>query len=238
MAEPAIDKFKWIKDFFDYKKEGDRFNRLSDIIPNEFDYYFLIHWSVGIVEKFPFEDFPKESESIEDLNKRIKILREQNLFLNPNEDALFKKTTLREIAYKFNVSYDYNTLDKFENIPAIKIIYDFSIVNLKLFIRQITQNRKLNLFVEDAFHYKNVSEQRKEIEDISIADYFKMQEEFHFDNFTYLFSENKDWCITTSEDLPMFLCINKEIIKQIEEASKIELFKLDYNQVNDYYIWF
>ena len=222
-------KFDWIKQFFDVKKENDEWNSISDFIPNEFDTYFLIHWNVGIVENFPFENYPEENITIEEINKRIKIEREYNLFFNPKEDELFKKTTLKEIADKFNLKYSYNLLNQIKETPAIKVFEESSIKNLEFGISQIAKNEKVNMYVEDIFRYPIDEKPKQEIENLSIEDYFKWQEVFYFDYCTYLFPDNRKWCITTSEDLPMFICCKSEIVSEVKNTFNLELFTVDYS---------
>ncbi|MEZ5059191.1 MAG: hypothetical protein R2879_19320, partial [Saprospiraceae bacterium] len=65
-----MDKFNWIKEHFSNRKENS-WNHISDIVPNVFDEYYLIHWKVGIVDNFPFDEYPEQNETIEQTNKRI-----------------------------------------------------------------------------------------------------------------------------------------------------------------------
>ncbi|GAB5554531.1 MAG: hypothetical protein Sapg2KO_41220 [Saprospiraceae bacterium] len=184
-----MEKFSWIKSFYEHREEGGTWISVSDIIPNEFDDYFLIHWNVGIIENFPFDDFPEKNETIEETNKRIRIKREFGLFLNPNEDELFEQTTLKRIAETFKVEYDYNVLNKIKQTPAIKILEKPSIENLKSMLQKLSMNENLNFFVEDIFRYPIDDKPVQEMENISIDKYLKWQEDFYFDYCTYLFPD-------------------------------------------------
>ena len=223
-------KFNWIKKFHELQKKGNNWDNVSSIIPNEFDDYFLIHWNVGIVDSFPFDKYPEENDTIENINRRVNIDRKYGLFLNPKEDKLFRQTTLKEIANKFKVSYDYNVMDKIKETPAIKILEDVSIENLKSAVKHLTESKNLNLFVEDSFRYTNDDKLKQEITNISADDYFKWQEYFGFDYCTYLFPNNRKWCITTAEDFPMFLCVKREITQQVVKEFNMELFRIQYNE--------
>ncbi|WP_338761238.1 hypothetical protein WAF17_15090 [Bernardetia sp. ABR2-2B] len=222
-----MNKFDWIKQFYEIRSKS--WNSISDIIPNEFNDYFLIHWKVGIVDDFPFDNYPLKNETIEETNKRIKIEKEFGLFLNPNENKLFRPTTLKEIAERFNVDYDYNVLNKIKRTPAIKTLGNLTISNLKSGIEKILKNEPLNLFVEDIYrHSIDKINPKQEIENLTIEDYFEWQQELGFDYCTYLFPKSMKWCITTSENLDMFLCCKNEFTSKIRSAFELELFPVKY----------
>lgn len=225
-----MEKFNWIKKFYEYRKEGGTWISVSDIIPNEFDDYFLIHWNVGIIDNFPFDDFPEKNETLEETNKRIRIEREFGLFLNPSEDELFEQTTLKRIAETFKVKYDYNVFNNIKQTPAIKVLEKPSIENLKSILQKLSQNESLNLFVEDIFRYPVHDRPKREMKNISVEGYFKWQKYFYFDYCTYLFPDDRKWCLTTSEDLPMFLCAKRDTTEQIENEICMEFFKVGYNE--------
>ena len=228
-------KFKWISDFLKHPKQFIGWESLSDILPNEFDDYFLIHWNVGIVENYPFEDYPEQLESIEEINEGIRIDKENNLFFNPNVDQLFKQTTLKKIALMFSQPYDRDLLYNIKQTPAIKLLGAETIVNLKKTIHQLSKGEKLNLFVLDdprnyIFAEHNKEEPKQLMSDISVEEYFYWQEWFNFDYYTYLFPSDRKWCLTTSEGLPMFLCLNKELnVKELAD-NKVELFRIKYDE--------
>src|SRR5690606_33879709 len=113
-----MNKFNWIKEHFSSRQENSC-NHISDIVPNIFDEYYLVHWKVGIVDNFPFDTYPELNETIEQTNTRIKIEREFGLFLNPNKDKLFREVSLKEISDTFKKSYDYKLLNRIKQTPAI-----------------------------------------------------------------------------------------------------------------------
>jgi hypothetical protein len=225
-----MNRFNWIKNHLEQRAKGISFNCASDIIPNMFDEYFLIHWNIGIVDKFPFELYPENNETIEDTNSRIRIEKEYGLFLNPNSENLFRQTTLKEVAKKFNVEYDYEVLSNIKRTPAIKILSEISLKNLRNGISSIVNNQALNLYVEDFYRYHTDEKVSNEFIDINLNDYFKWQNNFGFDFCTYLFPEERNWCITTFEDMDMLLCIKKELSTQIVDTFKVEFFEIGYEQ--------
>lgn len=228
-----MSNFAWIKNW--KRKTANEVSvaprSVSDIVPNEFDAYFFIHWNIGIVDNFPFDEFPATYESTADINERIRINRAHGLFLNPDEDSLFRMTSVREIATIFNKKYSYETLTKIKNTRAIKTFDAISISNLKALIQRIAKEEVLNFFIADIEHYvfeDTVSKQ--ETQNISIEDYFSWTDNYSFDHCTYLFPDNKKWCLTTTEDFPMFLCVKKALIENIEKESNMELFRVDYDE--------
>lgn len=223
-----MDRFTWIKQHFK-NRQNNSWNRLKDIIPNIFDEYFLIHWKVGIVDNFPFESYPKENLTIEQTNLRIRIDRKFGLFLNPEEDKLFTETSLKDLSSKFQIPLDYKILNNFENIPAVKILKNESNKALKQSLKNINDKQSLNLYIQDANRtpWDNLNHETIGIE---IDEYFTLQETAHFDYCSYLFPDNLEWCLTTSEDLPMFLCIKKELSEKIIDLFCLEIFKIEYDE--------
>ena len=71
-----MDQFSWIKNY----KNNENINALIDIIPDLFAQYYLIHWKIGIIDNFPFDKYPPNNLTIENINQRIKIEREFGLF--------------------------------------------------------------------------------------------------------------------------------------------------------------
>lgn len=224
-----MDKFQWIKNHFENRKEVYEWNSLKDIIPNIFDEHYLIHWKIGIIENFPFDKFPVNNETIEEINQRIKIEREFNIFLNPNKENLFTEISLKCLSEKFKTDLNYKILDNFKDIPAIGILEERSKAALFSSLKKLSKNQTLNLFIEDAYRFPFESEPNREYTRMSIEEYIKLQEDLGFDYCTYLFPDNLDWCLTTSEDLPMFVCIKRNFKDKIN-AFELETFKIKYEE--------
>ena len=43
-----MDQFSWIKDY----KNNENIETLTDIIPDLFKQYYMIHWKIGIIDNF------------------------------------------------------------------------------------------------------------------------------------------------------------------------------------------
>ena len=222
-----MEKFNWIKEHFSTKLEKS-WNNISDIIPNIFDEYYLIHWKVGIVDNFPFDDYPQQNETIEQTNTRIKIEREFGLFLNPNKAKLFREITLKEISAIFKKPYDYKLLSKIKQTPAIEILEKPSKIALKSSLNKIASGQVLNFFVEDIFRFPLDDNPKQEFTGIDVEKYLELQEDLSYDYCTYLFPDDLSWCLTTSEDLPMFFCIKQELKSKLQNDFTLETFKLEY----------
>lgn len=222
-----MDKFNWIKEHFSTRQEN-VWNRVSDIVPNIFDEYFLVHWKVGIIDNFPFDQYPEQNDTIEQTNTRIKIERAFGLFLKPDKDKLFREISLKEISDFFNISYNYKILNTIKQTPAIEILEKESKIALKSSLEKIANRQSLNFFLEDIYRFPIDDNPKQEYVGIDIEKYLEIQEDVNYDLCTYLFPDDLSWCLTTSEDLPMFLCIKKELQSKLNNDFHLETFKLEY----------
>ena len=225
-----MNDFQWIKNHFD-SRQNQSWNRLKDIIPPIFDDYFLVHWKVGIVKNFPFDDYPEDNFSIENINKRVKIDREFNLFLNPEKDQLFEEVSLNYLSKRFNVPKNENILSNIKDTPAIEILTKQSQVAIKNSLEKIAKNQDLYFYIEDIFRLEAFNVTQQEYSRYKISEYIKFQESIRYDFNTYLFTKNLDWCLTTSEDLPMFLCTKKNVTEKMKKQFDLELIKVDYDKI-------
>lgn len=198
---------------------------LESFIPNLFTNYYIIHWKVGIIENFPFDNYPKDNKSIEDINTRIKIEREFDLFLNPNQMSLFKEINLKDLSQQFNLPYNATILSYFNNNPAIEILNDKTIDSLKISLSKLSSKSSNNLYVQDIDRY-DFDKYNVENLNISINDYIQFQIDTGFDSTSYYFPDNLDWCLLTIEDYPLILCANMKVKLLFD----LELFPLDYNE--------
>ncbi len=224
-----MEKFSWIKEHFLVRQENS-WNHMSDIVPNIFDEYYLIHWKVGIVDSFPFDDYPEQNITIEETNKRIKIEREFGLFLNPDKDKLFREISLKEISETFKKNCDYNLLNTIKQTPAIEILEKKSEIALKTSLLKMAKGQFLNLFVKDIDRHPTIDIHKQELTGLEVEKYFEIQGYFNYDFCTYLFPDDLSWCLTTSEDLPMFLCVKKEFKDNFINDFGLETFKIKYNE--------
>lgn len=222
-----MDRFKWIKEHFSIRHEN-VWNHISDIVPNIFDEYYLIHWKVGIVDNFPFNDYPEQNKTIEQTNLSIKIEREFGLFLNSNKEKLFREISLKDISNTFKKPYDYKILNEIKQTPAIEILKRESESALKNSINKFSNGKLLNLFVEDIFRFPTDDNPKQDYSEISVEKYLELQERYDFDYCSYLFPNDLSWCLTTSEDLPMFLCIKKDLKDKFQDDFILESFKVEY----------
>jgi hypothetical protein len=226
-----MSKFDWIKKF--KIQDQDEWMRIKDFIPDIFDNYFYIHWTVGIIDDFPFDNYPEKNETIEEVNSRIKIEREFNLFLNKNSEELYTPTSLKEISQRFNVPYSHLTYTQIKKTPGVEILDKLSIAKLKSSLTKISEGLVLNLFVEDIFRHPVDNNPKQDFENIKLTDYFDFQKTFFFDYCTYLFPDNLDWCLTTGEDAPMILACKNDLVESLKEKFELELFEMN-NEQNIY----
>lgn len=224
-----MDKFNWIKVHFSNRQENS-WNHISDIVPKVFDEYYLIHWKVGIVDNFPFDEYPEQNETIEQTNKRIKIEREFGLFHTPDKDKLYREISLKQISETFEKPYDYKLLNRIKQTPAVEIHGKQSKIALKTSLIKLANGQLLNLFVEDIYRHPIDENPKQELTGIDVEKYLELQEDFYYDYCTYLFPDDLSWCLTTSEDLPMFFCTKKEVKSNFQIDFGLETFEIEYNE--------
>jgi hypothetical protein len=229
-----MDNFNWISD---YVKKQKTFQGLDDLLPNLFDKYFLIPWNVGIIDCFPFTDYPDNKDSIENLNKQHSIEKEFGIFLNDNTEGRYRKATLKEIAERFQVKYCADTAYLINATPGISTLLEATIQALKELIFRFQEGQILNLYIEDDFRFQPINENwkyKKENVKIETSDYLSFQEDTAWDSTSYFFPDRKDWCLCTVEDYQHFIfCCNNSEYKSPTALQSIEAFEIDYTfQIN------
>ena len=222
--------FDWISDFLKTRKA---FQGVNDVLPNLFDRYLLIPWSVGIIDGFPFAEYPNNKDTIENLNKQHSIERDFGIFLNDFSEDKYRKVTLKEIADIFQVQYCADTANLVKATPGILPLLEATVQNLKELIRSLQNGQILNLYIEDYFRFQAIHENwkyNKEHVKIEAADYFSFQRDTAWDSTSYLFPASEAWCICTLEDYDHFIlgCDNSSY-RYLEALASIEAFEVGYN---------
>jgi hypothetical protein len=121
-------------------------------------------------------------------------------------------------------------LNRIKQTPAIEILEKISKTALKTSFIKMANGQLLNLFVEDIFRHPINENPEQELTGIDVEKYLEIQEDFYYDYCTYLFPDDLSWCLTTSEDLPMFLCIKKEVKGEFQKDFGLETFKIEYDE--------
>ena len=224
-----MDKFYWISDFVKNRKT---FQGLDDLLPNLFDKYFLIPWAVGIIDCFPFSDYPDNKDTIENLNKQHSIEKEFEIFLNGYTEGKYRKVTLKEIAERFDVKYCADTAYIIKATPGISSLSEATVQTLKELIYHFQKDQTLNLYIEDHSRFQLIYENwkyHKENIMMEASDYVSYQEDTAWDSTSYFFPDSKDWCLCTVEDYQHFIfCCNNSNHKSLEALKIIEFFEIDY----------
>ena len=190
----------------------------------------MVHFNVGIIDDFPFGEFPANDFTIEGINKKIEINKKFNLFLNHVDESLFRLTSIKELSQMFGLPYDMNVLNEFENYTGIKILYEESYKNLEKSVQNLSVENKINLFIHDLEYRWNADDIGKENLNISPEKYLEYQRDFHLDFCAYLFPDELDWCLITREDSPLiFACDNPKLTKCFDG---LELFEMYANEIH------
>ena len=217
--------FDDFKDFYN-NRNSENWNFAEHYVPDIFETKFIVHLVYGIIDNFPFDKYPMKNETFEETNKRVKIEKEFNVLLKKEE--LYKPISIKELANKFDVEYSQKTVELIPENPGIYYLNSLSTKRLKESLKKMSQDSKLNLLI-----YKNeeydyyTTDLQKEYTDITLKEYFEIQELYDFQLDTCLFEDNLKWCITTSENAPILLGCKKELESEIEQKIDLELFKVE-----------
>jgi len=187
-----------------------------------------VHWDYGIIENFPFEKYPLKNETLEEINKRVKIEQEFNVLLK--DEKLYKPISIIDLANRFNVPFSHKTTNLIPETPGTSFLDSLSLSKLKESLKRLSENSQLNLLIYDSEEYNYHTDLKKEYRNIEIEKYFELQEMFAFQLETCLFSENLEWCLTTAEEAPMLLGCKKELESEIKKKMNLELFKVENEQ--------
>ena len=222
--------FDWINN---YQKNKNKLHDLNDVLPNLFDRYLLIPFTNGIIDNFPFDDYPSNKDTISNLNKQHSIEKSFGIFLNKNSDNVYREITLKEISEKFKVQYCVDTANLIKPTPGIVPLIEISKQKLIQLLTHLPIPQQLCLFIEDNYRFEAVFDNWKfnrENSKIDLSDYFWFQDKTSWDSCSYLFPNTLNWCLSTLEDYPhLIFCCDNSTLEIIAKMNNLETFDLDYN---------
>ena len=220
--------FNDIKDFYN-NRNSDNWNFAKHYVPEFFETKFIVHWVYGIIENFPFDKYPMKNETFEEMNKRVKIEKEFNVLLK--KDELYEPISIKDLANKFNVEYSQKTVELIPENPGIHYLDNLSINKLKESLKRLSLNSNLNLLIFENEEYDYyTADLQKEYANITLEEYFEIQDLYSFQLDTCLFDDNLNWCLTTAENALILLGCKKEFESEIEQKINLELFKVENEQ--------
>jgi hypothetical protein len=222
-----MNTFNDLNQFYN-NRNSKNWNFAKHYIPDFFESKFIVHWDFGIIENFPFDKYPSGKETIEEINKRVKIEQEFNVLLK--NEKLYKPISIKDLANRFNVPFSHKTTNLIPDTPGTLCLDELSLTKLKDSLKRLSENEKLNLLIYDSEEYNYHTDLKKEYIDIDLGKYFEIQEMFGFQLETCLFLENLNWCLTTAEDTSMLLGCKKELESEIQKKMTLELFKIEDGQ--------
>ncbi len=205
-------------------RNSDNWNFAKHYIPKQFESKYIIHWSVGIIDDFPFERYPLNNLGFKSMNERVRIEQEFNVLLK--EEKWYNPIPIIDLANRFNVPYSHKTVDHIPETPGITLLEDLTLLKLKESLKKLSENSELNLLIYDSEEYQYPSDLKKEYINITIEKYFELQEMYSFQLETCLFTENFNWCLVTGEEAPILFGCKKEIESEILKEISLELFKV------------
>lgn len=229
------DAFKWIEDFFPQK--ADRTIYVKTVVPDVFDKYIVIENNYGIIDDFPFDEYPADTDSIHNLNKRHAIEREFGLFLKRDTEHLYRPITIKEIAEKFNVPYSRHTIDYIPDTAGVGIMSRISDENYKKLVHKLITS-ECYLFSYDP--YFGINDHDIKALKIGIppkaiinnaTEYISLLGKL-CNRDSYLFPASRNWCLITYEWVHnVILACNNEVADKIRGNHELELFEVRYNEV-------
>tara|TARA_R110002049_G_C8947215_1_gene545571 strand:+ start:74 stop:751 length:678 start_codon:yes stop_codon:yes gene_type:complete len=205
-------------------RNSDNWNFAENYIPDFFELKYLIHWDYGIIDNFPFDKYPLENGTFEEMNKRVRIEQEFNVLLK--EEKFYKQISILELAKRFNVTFSHKTIDLIPETPGVSVLDNLSIAKLKKSLKLLSKKDKLNLLIFDAGYHKRHFDFKEKYINIDLEKYFEIQDIFSFQLDTCLFPDNRDWCLITAEEVPILFGCKKEIENEIINKFALELFEL------------
>ena len=219
--------FNWIKEFL---KSKDRATSISDVLPDVFTNYLLVPWCVGIIDDFPFSEYPEYNVSIEDLNNQHSIKRKFGIFLVEDIEHNYRKVTLKEIADKFQVSYCPDSDLLVKQTPGVCNLKRSTKQMVERLVNALPRTSELNLFVEDNTRFAMAFEDWNYKEENVIfnpSEYIAFQEKTSWDSTSYLFPTSLQWCLCTVEDVRHFILgCERSIGDLLHEMPELEVFEI------------
>lgn len=220
------DAYTWLEDFFK-NRVPDRSLVLSSLLPSVFDRYFIIEQNYGIIDDFPFDEYPEDKEQIASLNKRHDIERQFGLFLNYDNEDLYRPVSIRELASIFNVKYSKDTVSEIKPTPGVACLPGKS---RAIFERLVTLlvDGECRLYIQDAHRYPTSVKYAQKNTILSGDDYMSFVDEMGLDYCSYLFPVDRQWCLVSFEDVdnPVLTC-NDKIAAQLPGIEGLEYFEID-----------
>lgn len=216
------DAYNWLKQSFKTKFLDGNFV-LSSIVPLVFDRYFIIEHNYGIIDDFPFDAYPDDTQDIDNLNKRHNIERQFGLFLNYNRAHLYRPISIKAIAERFGVPYSKDTLSLIKHTAGIEYLHERSMEHL-LQLLQTLISAQCYLYIHDIEGYYPQFDEKNVID--SAEQGFQFINEIR-DSYGYLFSYDRSWCIIVNEKMQHFvLACNNSVIPKLAAIEGLEYFEI------------
>jgi len=141
-------------------RNSENWNFAKHYVPEFFESKFIVHWDYGIIENFPFDKYPLKTETLEEINTRVKIEQEFNVLLK--DEKLYKKISITDLANIFNVPFSHKTTNLIPETPGTSFLDNLSLSKLKESLKRLSENSQLNLLIYDSEDYNYHTDLKKE----------------------------------------------------------------------------
>lgn len=206
---------------------------LHCIIPDVFARYFLVPWTIGIMDNFPFDDYPASNWATADLNKQHAIERELGIFFRKDIDHLYREISRQELATRFDLPYTADTPALIKRSSGLAGMPDLFHRKIEHLLHQLPGRNELYLYVHDEAKYgfDNGAGSDDELLALdAIPDYLAFQDDTDWDTDSCLFPQDHAWCICTLEYFPhLFFCCSDDVFDSLAIADGPELFATHYD---------
>lgn len=178
---------------------------VSDLLSQDYDNYMAILWVPGIVENFPFEEIVQPPNTIDQINKNVRIWNKFNVKFNSENEEIYRETSFKELSELFNIPYDLQIIYALPwETKGIEILRSRTKQKLERIVTLLTSNEKLHLHFRDYFRWCDISIDLPIDEEftrnVSQNDFFNLMEKTLFDATLHLYPPNKKWCLINLED--------------------------------------
>lgn len=220
--------YYWLSDFLAQQDQHATL-KIESFIPPVFDHYYLIEHNYGIIDDFPFDTYPEDMSSMDNLNKRHEIEKQFGLF--PYDHSYrqypFRAISIREIAARFNIPYSYNTYFELKSIPAVAPLHDQTKEVWRRFLGKLLRTDLLNVFITDPHQYAAELLPNDKFSSLDLSTDYRMVEDLFNSEFTtYMFPDDKKWCFISIGGLwqKVFAC-DATTSSLVPEISGLEYFE-------------
>lgn len=206
--------------------------RVRHLLPKEYQQYLALLPAVGILEDFPFEQVQLDKATIQQINRNAEIWTRYGIY-SSNREPDYQPTTFHQLAAKFGLPYDLSLVSQLPwSKKGFATLAELTAAHLLELLCQLASTTKLNLYVEDYWHWGPQAEQVLPTDDevvyrVTAQEFVTCFTQMYLDATLYLFPDDLSWCLANAEDaLAPVLGIDEPAATTIAERCRLEVLLL------------